>query len=81
MILDPDFPHIVLSFRYRGWQLELDQSEVDGDTVYAVWANHAQGYAIAVPCALTRAEAIRRAKRYVDTRCQQCPPFSLGMGH
>ncbi len=68
MILNPDFPHIVWSFPYRGWRLEVDRSENDGQVVYAVWANHEGGTAIAVPCALTREEAIKRAKHYVDSR-------------
>jgi len=68
MILNPDYPHIVWSFTYRGWRLEVDQSEEDGQVLYAVWANHEAGCAIAVPCALTQAEAIKRAKRYVDAR-------------
>ena len=68
MILNPDFPHIVWSFTYRGWQLEVDQSEEDDQVLYAVWANHKAGCAVAVPCAFTQAEAIKRAKRYVDAR-------------
>jgi len=27
---DPDYPHVVMSFRYRGFQLDLDQSEEQG---------------------------------------------------
>lgn len=68
MILNPDFPHIIWSFTYREWRLEIDQSEDDGQVVYAVWANHENGCAVAVPCALTREEAIKRAKKYVDAR-------------
>ena len=65
---DPDFPHVIWSFAYRGWQLEVDQSEDDGQILYAVWANHTTGCAVAVPAALTREEAIKRAKKYVDSR-------------
>ncbi|NJN21936.1 MAG: hypothetical protein HC812_13060 [Leptolyngbya sp. RL_3_1] len=68
MILNPDYPHIVRSFTYRGWRLEVDQSEEEGQVLYAVWANYEAGCAIAVPCAFTQAEAIKRAKRYVDAR-------------
>jgi hypothetical protein len=68
MILNPDFPHIIWSFTYRGWRLEVDQSATDGQVLYAVWANHEAGCAIAVPCAVTQAEAIKRAKKYVDAR-------------
>jgi len=68
MILNPDYPHILWSFIYRGWRLEVDHSEEEGQVLYAVWANHEAGCAVAVPCALTQAEAIKRAKRYVDAR-------------
>ncbi|MCM1984824.1 hypothetical protein [Lyngbya confervoides] len=68
MILDPDFPHIIWSFTYRGWRLEVDQSEDNGQVLYAVWAIHEKGCAVAVPCALTQSDAIKRAKRYVDAR-------------
>ncbi|PSN20764.1 hypothetical protein C7271_00480 [filamentous cyanobacterium CCP5] len=68
MILNPDYPHIVWSFTYRGWRLEIDQSAEEGQTLYAVWANHEAGCAVAVPCAFTQSEAIKRAKRYVDVR-------------
>jgi hypothetical protein len=66
--LDPDYPHIIWAFHYRGWKLEIDQSALDGQVVYSVWANHETGCAIAVPCAHSRPEAIRRGKQYVDWR-------------
>ncbi|MBF2036536.1 MAG: hypothetical protein IGR92_13935 [Leptolyngbyaceae cyanobacterium T60_A2020_046] len=65
---EPDYPHIVWAFNYRGWKLEIDRSETEGQVAYAVWASHADGCAIAVPYAPTQAEAIRRGKRYVDSR-------------
>jgi hypothetical protein len=68
MILNPDYPHIVWSFTYRGWRLEVDQSAEDGQAMYAVWASHNGGCAVAVPCALTREDAVKRAKKYVDSR-------------
>lgn len=68
MILNPDFPHIIWSFTYRDWRLEIDQSEDNGQIFYSVWANYKMGCAIAVPCALSRTEAIKRAKKYVDAR-------------
>jgi hypothetical protein len=64
----PDYPHIVLSFAYRGWKLELDQSELDGQIIYAVWANDASSSAVAVPYAPSRAIAIKQAKQWVDNR-------------
>ena len=71
MSLDSDFPHIIWSFTYRGSRLDVDQSEDEGQVLYTVWANHNKGCAVAVPCALTREDAIRRAKRYVDFRLIQ----------
>lgn len=68
MILDADYPNIVLSFTYRSFNLQVDQSEWQNETVYAVWADYAGGCAVAVPCANSRAEAIHRAKQWVDHR-------------
>ena len=67
-MLNPNFPHIIWSFTYRGWRLEVDQSEDDGQIVYSVWANYNVGCAVAVPLALSQTEAIKRAKQYVDGR-------------
>jgi hypothetical protein len=68
MISQPDYPHIVLSFTYRGWKIELDQGELDGQTIYAVWASNDIGCAVAVPYAPSRGIAIQRAKCWVDHR-------------
>ena len=68
LIVSPDYPHIVLSFTYRGWKLEIDQSESEGEVMYAVWANNAKSSVVAVPYAPTRAIAIRRAKQWADRR-------------
>jgi hypothetical protein len=65
---DPDYPHIVLSFDYRGWKIEIDQGELNGQTTYAVWVGYDQGCAMAVPFAHSRSEAIRRARRWIDRR-------------
>ncbi len=64
----PDYPRIILSFTYRGWKLEIDQSEIEGKVMYAVWANDAKSSVVAVPYAPTRAIAIRRAKQWADRR-------------
>ncbi len=74
MILNPDYPQIIWSFEYRGWRLELDRTEEDGQEVYAVWANHESGCAIAVPRALTKEDAIRRGKQYIERRTHPIPP-------
>jgi hypothetical protein len=68
MILDPDYPHIVLSSTYRGLTIELDQGDLDGYPVYSAWVNYATGSALAVPKAWTREDALRRAKRWIDRR-------------
>ncbi|NJK36383.1 MAG: hypothetical protein HC825_08370 [Oscillatoriales cyanobacterium RM1_1_9] len=70
VLSNPDYPHVIWSFSYRGWQLEIDQSELNGQRLYSVWANHSTGCAVAVPWALTREEAVKQAKRYVDRRLQ-----------
>lgn len=67
---EPDYPHVVMSFTYRGFQLDLDQSQEDGSPIYAVWATHDQGCAVAVPGVYSRREAIYKAKRWVDRRLQ-----------
>lgn len=64
----PDYPHIVLSFIYRGWKLEIDQNELEGEVMYAVWANDARSSVVAVPYAPTRAIAVKRAKQWADRR-------------
>ena len=68
LFADPDFPHVVLSFQYRGFRLELDQSTESGVPLYAVWATHDTGCAVAVPGVFSRSEAIYKAKRWVDRR-------------
>ncbi|MCG8365888.1 MAG: DUF3787 domain-containing protein [Pseudanabaenales cyanobacterium] len=68
MIIDPDYPHVVLSFTYRGFKIEIDQGQFEGQRSYAAWANYAKGCAVAVPFARTRTEAVRNAKEWVDRR-------------
>ncbi|MEO1070142.1 MAG: hypothetical protein AAFW95_13660 [Cyanobacteria bacterium J06638_6] len=68
LFADPDYPHVVLSFAYRGFHLELDQSSENGIPLYAVWATHAGGSAVAVPGVVSRSEAIYKARRWVDRR-------------
>ncbi|TVQ06567.1 MAG: hypothetical protein EA368_16725 [Leptolyngbya sp. DLM2.Bin27] len=68
LFADPDYPHVVLSFTYRGFRLELDQSTENGVPLYAVWASHEHGCAVAVPGVVSRSEAIYQARRWVDQR-------------
>lgn len=69
-MIDPHYPHIVLTFTYRDCKIEIEQDEdrVNQRYVYSVWVNYDQGCAIAVPTAMTRRDAIRRAKQWIDQR-------------
>jgi hypothetical protein len=78
LFAEPDYPHVVLSFEYRGFRLELDQSSEDGVPMYAVWATYATGCAVAVPGVVSRSEAIYKARRWVDRRLS--PPGRGGTG-
>lgn len=71
MIETPDYSNIVLAFTYHHFRLEIDQSEENGQAIFSVWASHDRGCAVAVPKALSRTDAIRRAKRWVDRRLAQ----------
>jgi len=74
MLLDPpDYPQVVLSFTYRQVQLDLAQADHNGYPTYTVWANHAYGFAVAVPAEASRRAAIYRAKQWVDRRWQSAP--------
>lgn len=67
-MIEPDYPHIVLTFTYRGFRVEIDQSQFAGQNIYAAWANYPQGCAMAVPFALTRAQAVKKAKMWINCR-------------
>jgi len=64
----PNYSNITLSFEYRGWKIELDQSEEDGHIAYSAWANDAKSSVVAVPYAASQKLAIQKAKRWVDNR-------------
>ncbi|MGK7889428.1 MAG: hypothetical protein AB4042_08840 [Leptolyngbyaceae cyanobacterium] len=70
MIADPHYSHIVLSFTYRGYQIQIAQDIFEDYPVFAAWVDHQWGSAIATPCELTRAIAVRKAKRWVDQRLE-----------
>ncbi len=71
IIADPDHLKIILSFSYRGYTVELDHREENGQEIYSVWVSYPFGCAVAVPYALTSKEAIRKAKRWIDDRQDQ----------
>jgi hypothetical protein len=68
---NPHFPHIIMSFDYRGFTLDLEQGDDNGVPVFSVWANHEWGSAVAVPGVVSRSEAIYKAKQWVNRRLQQ----------
>lgn len=70
MIIEPHYPKIVLSFAYRGYEIEIDRDELDGQHTYAAWVNHAQGFAVAVPSAISPMDAIKKAKQWIDKRAR-----------
>lgn len=73
MIIDPHYPHIVFAFPYRDLTIEIEQTDFEDMTVYAAWVNYDSGSAVAVPKAWTRADAIQRAKRWVDRKFYNAP--------
>lgn len=68
IVFEPNYPHIVLSFPYKGWRLQVDEQEEEGQLLYSVWAHHQWGCDVAVPLAFSRIEAIRKAKQWIDHR-------------
>ena len=68
MIIEPDYPHVVFAFPYRGLTIEIEQSTLDDSLIYAAWVEYASGSAVAVPKAWTREDAIQRAKQWVDRK-------------
>jgi hypothetical protein len=67
-MMNPNYPHIVLSFAYRDCKVEIDRDELDGFCTYAAWVKHDRGCAVAVPRAMTTIDAVRRAKQWIDRR-------------
>lgn len=68
MIIEPDYPHVVFAFPYRGLTIQIERSTLDDYSVYAAWVNYDLGSAMAVPKAWTRADAVQRAKQWVDRK-------------
>lgn len=65
---DPDYSRIILTFTYRGFKIEIARDKFAGQNIYLAWANYDYGSAVAVPYAMTRKLAIRKAKKWVDCR-------------
>lgn len=68
MIIDPDYPHVILTFIYRGCKIEISQDFHHGQTIYTAWVNYHQGCAVAVPCANSRNLAISKAKTWIQRK-------------
>ncbi|WP_081942889.1 hypothetical protein [Myxosarcina sp. GI1] len=66
--MNPNYPQIILSFTYRGYKVEIDRDELNGNCIYAAWVNHERGCAVAVPIATTTIDAIRRSKQWIDKK-------------
>ena len=67
-MIDPHYPHIILSFNYRDHYLQIDQDTFEGRKIYAVWVNYATGCAMAVPYSPTKKDAINQGKKWVDRK-------------
>ena len=68
--MHPNYPQIILSFVYRGCEVQIDRDEVEGFCSYAAWVNHDGGCAVAVPSDITTKDAIRQAKCCIDRQYQ-----------
>ncbi|MGF1498063.1 MAG: hypothetical protein ACFB8W_14750 [Elainellaceae cyanobacterium] len=68
VILEPHYPNIIVSFTYRGCRIQIDQDTFEGQAIYAAWVDHETGSAVADACALSRTEAVRNAKAWIDRR-------------
>lgn len=68
---EPHYPHINLSFTYRGCRIQIEEDVFRGKPIYAAWIDHDMGSALADPFAFTREEAVREAKRWIDQRLEQ----------
>ena len=69
-MIEPHYPHIILSFTYRGCQIEIDRDELEGSFMYYAWVNHSRGCAVAVTNAINPKDAIKKAKKWIDKRLE-----------
>lgn len=69
-MIDPDYPHIVLSFVYRDFAIKIAADRWHDENFYTAWVDYSLGSAVAVPYAVNIKLAIRNAKRWVDRRIQ-----------
>lgn len=69
-MIDPDYPHVILSFMYRDFEIKISRDRWREQNIYTAWVDHSLGSAVAVPCAVTTKLAVRNAKRWVDKRIE-----------
>ena len=67
-MIDPDYPHIILSFTYRNFVIKIAVDKLQEQDFYTAWADYSYGSAVAVPYAMTPKIAIKKAKCWVDSR-------------
>lgn len=67
IILDPHYPKKVLSFAYHGFTIKVCIDEED-EITYSAWVGYEYGWAMVIPAAKTRVQAMRAAKKWVDLR-------------
>ncbi|MGB3640600.1 MAG: hypothetical protein WBA39_23950 [Rivularia sp. (in: cyanobacteria)] len=58
----------MMSFTYRECKVQIERDKFGEQDIYAAWVNHNQGCAMAVPYAITPAEAIRKSKLWIDEK-------------
>ena len=69
-MLDPDYPHIILAFTYRNFEIKIASDRWQDNDFYTAWADYSFGSAVAVPYAVSTRIAVRQAKRWVDKRME-----------
>ncbi|MEO1428442.1 MAG: hypothetical protein AAFS12_09320 [Cyanobacteria bacterium J06632_19] len=67
-MIEPHYPKIMMSFEYRECKIQIERDTFHKQNIYAAWVNYDRGCAIAVPYALTPAEAIQKSKQWIDKR-------------
>lgn len=73
-IATPNYPQVVLAFTHRGIKVEITATSYQNKQVYSAWATYATGSAVAVPVAYSTAEAIVRAKQWIQNHFNWSTP-------
>lgn len=67
-IFEPNYPKKILSFPYCGFEIQICIDEEDNWVTYSAWVGYDYGWAMAIPVAKTRRQAIQAAKKWVDLK-------------